>query len=59
KGDTDFLINGAGLRHADELRTVKRKRLCGRLSSANWQMWSVVVAVLALIAYVIAEAVKK
>ena len=54
-----FLINGAGLEAATLLRRSKRPQSLGaRAADLNWSMWSVVVAALALLAYIAVEAMR-
>jgi hypothetical protein len=51
-----FLLNGAGLAKATEIRRARKpKPVLKRVNEANWTMWGVVVAALALIAYVVFE----
>ena len=55
-----FLINGAGLEAATLLRRSKHPRPWGeRVRALNWSMWGVVVAALALLAYLLVEVGKR
>jgi len=53
--DGYFLINGSGLRRADEIRASKNRNLVTRFDGANWQKWGAIIAAAALIVYIIFE----
>ena len=55
-----FLMNGPGLARASEIRRERRPKTIGqRIHGANWTMWGVIVAALALVAYILLEWFKR